>query len=165
MKTKKRVLSLLAATPVISLIGMTVFMICIVLTIYLSKSNQILDILGTTGFVLFILPIFLLQFVLPSNILSLVGIDTDVPFWGQVALYALVFPFVSMFAVAAADSLFHFLPEVRLGAYTDHALRQIAMKEYMFQVWTVIGITYLSMVGGGVIFNLIFKKKMQAKTN
>ncbi len=165
MKTRKKVLNLLSAVPVISLVGISAFLVVAIITILGKGGGLILDFIGITGFTLFVLPIFLLQFVLPSKILGLVGIDTDVPIWGKVALYTFVFPFVTMVMVTIADTVFNFLPPVKLMHLADHSLRAIARQERMTQSLLVGGITYLSMVGGGIIFRLIFKKKIRAQNN
>lgn len=165
MKTKKNFAELLGLTAAsLSIISIVAVIVSLTINLLFYKgTNQILDSIGVIGCLAFMMPFFMFQFAMPSGLLDRFG--AEIPFWGKVTFYLVIFPFANMWMLAAADAVFHFLPNFH-EAMAQGASRLIvqAMREQATsQAWAIIGITYVSMISAGLLFRGIFGKKLKAK--
>jgi len=161
MKTKKNFAELLGLTAFsVSGISMVVAIVLSVINLLFYKgTNQPLDSISVIGCLAFMMPFFMFQFLMPAGLLDRFG--TEIPFWGKLTFYLVVFPFANIWMLAAADAAFHFLPNFH-EAMAQGASRLIvqAMREQATsQAWAIIGITYVSMISAGLLFRGIFGKK------
>jgi hypothetical protein len=168
MKTKKNFADWLGLITVsISIIGFAAFFISMMIDFFFlhGASNTILNSTGIIGAFAFMLPFFLLQFALPSGLLDRFGFQTDIPFWGKVVFYVVLFPFANMWMLSVIDTTFHFLPNYHLAMSQGYSLVIVeAMREQSISMgWAIIGVTYASMISMGLLFRGIFGNKLKAK--
>ncbi len=161
MNSKKNYVEILGSiTGIISISGIAIFIIASVLAL-LHKSNQTSEAIGIIGAVMFMLPFFSLQFMMPSGLLKKMKVD-EIPVWGKVMFYALVFPFANMWMLSAFDAAFNFLPQYRLGDVGGNKeLAELMYHEHLVQAWTIIASAYFGLIALGIIFKAIFKKWLE----
>lgn len=132
---------------------------------FFEGKNQTLDHMSIIGLIVFIVPVFILQFSIPAG---LADFWKEIPVWGKIAYYFALFPFANMWMLAATDAAFHFLPNFH-EAMAQGASRLIvqAMREQATaQAWIIMGATYFIMLAAGLLYRearSIFKNKFKAK--
>ena len=124
--------------------------------------NQVLNTLFITGAILAILPLFLGQFACPAGLLDEYGFP-KIPLVGKLIIFLFVFPFVNMWLLGTVNVIFNFLPNYyeAINQGKDLITVQTLRQEYVDQFRTLIVLTYGLMVGSGLIFRKIFRKKIQ----
>jgi hypothetical protein len=161
MKTKKNSAEVLGSVfQLIGISGFVIFVAVLLITV-LHKSNGPLDVIGVIGAIMFMIPFFSIQFLMPSGILKKIKVD-NVPFWGKLVFYLFLFPVVNMWMLSAFNAAFSFLPEYRLGFVGgDMELAKAMYHEFLVRSWTIIGIAYFGLLGLGVLFRNVFKNWLQ----
>lgn len=162
MKTKKNFSEALRLiTALTSGTGVVLIVVAMMVNIFIfNYSNQILDSISVIGALIFMLPFFMLQFAMPSGLLDRFRFQTNIPFWCEAMFYFMVFPFINMWMIAAADAMFHFLPnyhEAMVQGFSREIV-QTMRHENAIQAWTIISITYGSLLFLGLITRGISKK-------
>ena len=141
--------------------GLLIMLVSMAINLAFFKGgNEIWDLISVVGALLWMLPFFMGQYALPSGLLERLGLQTDIPFWGKAIFYILVFPFANMWMLTGVNALFNFLPDYH-AAITQGFGKEIveAMRyESTVQAWTIIGITYASLVTLGLITRGVLKK-------
>ena len=159
MKTQKNFAELFGIiAKSVSIIGLVIFILPSAINLFFFKGTvQILDSIGVIGALVFMTPVFMLQFTVPAGLFN----KKNIPSWVKILLYLILFPFADLWILSAADVLFHFLPNYHIVAAQSEVL---ALREQcMSQLWTMINIIYLSMIGAGLLFKKIFGNKFGVK--
>jgi len=164
MRTKKsfskRFDFMMAVTTGGGLLTMLVAML--INLVFFKGSNQIWDTIAVAGALLMMLPFFMGQFIFPSGLLERIGFQSDIPFWGKAMFFIFVFPFANIRMLTGANALFSFLPDYH-AAMTQGFGKEIveAMRyESTVKAWTIIGITYATMITLGLITRGVLRKKI-----
>lgn len=160
MKTKKSLEEVAKPAAIISMSGFAVFIVLSVVDTFFTKIGSTLDFTACVGALIFMMPFFALQFVMPAGLLD----TKDIPFWGKLMFYALAFPFANIWMLSSLDSMFHFLPDFHAAmSHGDMILSQALRQQWQQQGWAIMGATYVVMIGGGIIFKGIFGNRLRAK--
>lgn len=166
MKTNKNLAEKVALVAgCTSIIGILVLILCTAITLFfLKEESQILNIIGITGAAAFMLPFFISEFALPAGILDHYY-ELEIPAWGKAMFYLLAFPFANMWMLGAADAAFHFLPDYHqaMSQGKDALIVEEMWRQSVIQAWSIIGITYVSMIGAGLLFKKIFDKRLKVR--
>lgn len=147
--------SVLVSASKVSIVGISLFLICLIASIFFPESMEVCNYVGLIGAVVFPLPILLMQFLMASGL-----IGREINILGKAALYFFIFPFAIAWAITSLDSLFNFLPDFTLlmdeGASLDSvwATRQ----EFMMQLRIVTAIVYGGLIVLGLITRVVIKK-------
>ncbi len=154
MKTRKSFSEWLRLAVLIILISGIITMLVgtIVNLSFFDGSNETWDSIAIIGSLTFITPLFLFQFVMPSDLLKL-----EIPTWGKTVIYLLAFPCINIWMISAADAAFHFLPDFHaaMNNGSSKMLVQALREEWSAQAWTIMAIAYISMIGLGLICKAI----------
>jgi hypothetical protein len=147
---------IMAVSPIA---GIIVFLIALIMAHFFRVTSPILDLVGLTGAVIFILPFFLAQFLLPSGLLDRFGIQTDIPFWGKAMIYLLVFPFADVWMIESVNAIFNFLPDYNFAITQENlALAETLYQQRMEKALMILITAYVSMVGAGLLFRSLDRK-------
>jgi len=145
--------------------GLTMLVAMVINLVFFNGNNEIWDAIAVVGAMLWMLPFFMGQFILPSGLLGPIGSQTDIPFWGKaivcILVYILFFPFVNMWMLIGVNYFFNFLPDYR-AAMTQGFSKEIvqAMRcESTAQAWTIIAVTSTTMIVLGLIVRGVLRKK------
>lgn len=167
MKTKKNFSELFGLSVAASqIIGIVALIISTSINLFVYKGeSQILDLISIIGWIAFILPFFVAEFALPSGLLDRFGVQTDIPFWGKFVFYVILFPVINMWLLSGVDALFHILPDFHAAMAQGASMTTVrALREqWQNQGWMIVGITYFVMIGSGLLFRIIFGRKLKAK--
>ncbi len=152
----------------ISTIGLVAVIVSLLVNYFFF--NQTLELVGLIGVLAIMMPFLILQFMMTAGLMDRFGGQTDIPFsntpfWGKVIFYLIVFPFADMLVISALDGLFHFLPNYQkaMAEGYDRLMVEAMFEEWQSQALVIIGITYVSIIGIGLLFRGIFGDKLKTK--
>lgn len=155
IKKEKSFAELLGLTALSTMIvGLVILILSMLVNILSFEGNDpTLDFIEVIAALVFMTPFFLLQFVMPSGLLSRFESQVDITFWGNLMFYLMIFPFADVWMVAAADSLFHFLPDYHaaMAQGFDRNIVIIMHHDATNESWTIVGIIYVSLISLGLI--------------
>jgi hypothetical protein len=171
MKTKKFVQWFFGILGITSAISLIAIILSLIIDLYFfDGANQICGFIRTIGVLAFMMPFLVLQFTMTAGLMDRFDGQTNIPFsntpfWGKVMFYLIVFPFADMLVISALDDLFHFLPNYQeaMAQGYDRVVVRAMFQQWQSQALIIIGITYTSIIGIGLLFKVVFINKLKTK--
>jgi len=144
----------------ISVTGLAIVIASSLINYFSFSFHQTLKLVFWMGILVMMMPVVVLQFIMPAGLLS--RFDIQISFLSKIMFYLVIFPFVDVLVISALDEFFHFLP-----TYQEYEMGSM-IEKWQSQIRKIIGITYVSIICAGLLFRIIiifFGDKTKAKKN
>ncbi|MBN2884523.1 hypothetical protein JXE04_01210 [Patescibacteria group bacterium] len=143
----------------ISVIGAIILILSVIFEQLICSSSQYLDYFVWIGSLLFMLPVFMLQLIVPLGMIIKEDVPMHIRIVLYVILYLLIFPFANFWIILTVDKMFHFLLNINEIIHKCDA--ELIRWLVHSKISNIMIIIYLVMNGAGLLLSIIFTKKIR----